>query len=332
MPLKLYPPRKSKNWSIRGTYLNVYVDRTSGTPDKKLAQKELKKIEFDIECGRYAKPAGPTFAEAALKYIKLGKDNRFISNLVEHFKETPLSLINQETIDKAADELYPLASPATKNRQVYTPMSAILAQSKIRLNLTRPKGWNGKRRLFWMTPEQVEKLVNKAYEKDAEFGLFLTFLFYTGVRLSEALDAQIRELNLQESWLRILDTKNGEPRLVHLPPTLVAALSEHPRGLDREGKIFRFGKNGRLYQWLNEASQASGVAIPDGVAFHAFRHTWAASMRRYAGLDTSGLVATGAWKSRTAASFYEHSVQSEEAQRANMLPQIAIRGKLGENC
>lgn len=329
MPLKLKPPRANKtpNWSIRGTYLGQYVDTTAGTADKKIAQKELKKIERDIECGRYAKPVGPTFNDAALKYLKLGKDNRFIDKLVDYFGSMSLSLIDQEAIDKAADELYPLASPATKNRQVYTPMCAILTHSKIRLNLTRPKGGNGERRLFWMTPDQVEKLVNKASERDAEFGLFLAFLFYTGVRLSEALEAQISELNLQESWLRILDTKNGSPRLVHLPPTLVAALAAHPRGFDRQGKIFRFGKNGRLYKWLDAACQASGVIIPEGVAFHAFRHTWAASMRRYAGLDTTGLVATGAWKSRTAASFYEHSVQTEEAQRANLLPQIAMRGK-----
>jgi hypothetical protein len=50
-------------------------------------------------------------------------------------------------------------------------------------------------------------------------------------------------------------------------------------------------------------------------------------MRRYAGLDTTGLVATGAWKSRTAASFYEHSVQTEEAKRADLLPNIVARGK-----
>jgi integrase len=332
MPLKLVPPRKDKspNWSIRGTYLGECVNRTAGTADKKTAQRELKRIEEEIERGRYAKPTGPTFADAALKYLKLGKDQRFIAKLVEYFKETSLSLIDQDAIDKAADELYPLASPATKNRQVYTPICSILMKSKIKLNLDRPEGANGERRLFWMTPDQVGRLVGKASERDAEFGLFLTFLFYTGVRLSEALDAQLNELNLQEGWLRILDTKNGDPRLVYLPPTLVAELASHPRGLDRQGKLFRFTKNGRLYQWLDAACQASGVIIPEGVAFHAFRHTWAASMRRYAGLDTTGLVATGAWKSRQAAAFYEHAVQSEEARRADMIPNIVTRGKAVE--
>ncbi len=50
-------------------------------------------------------------------------------------------------------------------------------------------------------------------------------------------------------------------------------------------------------------------------------------MRRYAGLDTTGLVETGAWRSRQAAAVYEHAIQSEEARRADALPIVwKIRG------
>ena len=43
-------------------------------------------------------------------------------------------------------------------------------------------------------------------------------------------------------------------------------------------------------------------------------------MRRYGGLDTSGLVGTGAWKSPRGAAIYEHVEVSEEAQKAALLP------------
>ena len=41
MPLKLIKPRegKSPNWSIRGTHLKVYVDRSSGTDRQTLARR-----------------------------------------------------------------------------------------------------------------------------------------------------------------------------------------------------------------------------------------------------------------------------------------------------
>src|SRR5689334_11288316 len=128
MPLKLVPPRqgKSPNWTIRGTYLGARIDRTSGTADKRLAAKRLAQIQREIECAAFARPGEPTFAGAALKYIDSGGDDRFILKLAEYFGETPLSRIDQATIDKAAAALYPRASPATRNRQVYTPVSAVL--------------------------------------------------------------------------------------------------------------------------------------------------------------------------------------------------------------
>lgn len=66
------------------------------------------------------------------------------------------------------------------------------------------------------------------------------------------------------------------------------------------------------------------MTIPQGVAFHAFRHSYAAWMRREAGLDTSALVATGRWKDPASARVYEHVEASEEARKADLLP---TRGK-----
>lgn len=105
---------------------------------------------------------------------------------------------------------------------------------------------------------------------------------------------------------------------MHLPPTLVAALANHPRGLERPGeRLFRLVKCGRLYTRLERARKAAGPDLA-GTTFHTLRHTWAAWMRRYGGLDTSGLVATDAWRDRASAARYEHVVASEEARRADL--------------
>jgi integrase len=324
MPLKLIEPRigYSKNWRIRGAYLGHRIDQTAGTPDKKIAAKILARIRDEIECGAFSQPGAPTFASAANKYLDAGGELRFVLKLADHFGETPLARINQAAVDAASLALYPRATPATRNRQVYSPVSAILKAAGVADGLKRPKGARGARRLYWLTPEQASALLATAEARDAEFGLFLAFLLYTGCRLTEALSLQVASVNLSEGWARVLETKNGEPRLVHLPPVMVAALATHPRGLERIGKVFRFGKNGRLYVWLDEAARVAGVEIPRGVAFHAFRHTWGAWMRRYGGLDTTGLVETGAWRSRQAAAVYEHAEQSAEARKADLLPNV----------
>jgi hypothetical protein len=69
------------------------------------------------------------------------------------------------------------------------------------------------------------------------------------------------------------------------------------------------------------ADVLKGVSFPPRqCGFHLFRHTWATWMRRYGGLDTSGLLETGAWRDRSSAARYEHLDATEEAQKANLLP------------
>jgi hypothetical protein len=53
MPLYLRRPRKSPNWSIRGKYLDVAVERSTGTPKKAVAEQQRKKLEGQIERGEY---------------------------------------------------------------------------------------------------------------------------------------------------------------------------------------------------------------------------------------------------------------------------------------
>lgn len=322
MPLKLYPPRagKTPNYAIRGTYYGVVVDRTAGTPDRKKAQKLLARIRDEIERGAYTGKGELTFADAALSYVRNGGETTFLSPLVEHFRTTPIAQIDQAGLDEAAALLYPDASPATRNRQVYTPVSAIFRHAGIDRRWKRPKGAAGERRTEWMTPDQAQRLLDAAEKEDGEFRTFLALLVYTGLRLSEAIWLTCDNVNLPEAYALVPRTKNGAARSLHLPPQLVAELANHPRGLDRGREtVCRFRKNGHLYNLLKRAKTAAGLPV---VTFHTFRHTWATWMRRYAKLDTKGLVGTGAWKDEKSASRYQHVVVTEEAQRADMLPTL----------
>lgn len=334
MPLKLQAPipGSSKNYRIRGTHLGFRVDRSAGTSDAKVAAKllrdEIKRIEAAVLRGP-PKPRGKTFAQGVKTYFLAGGEQRFLAPLMKQLGDIELSEITQEMIDEAALALHPNGTPATRNRQVYSPISAILKANRINLPIVRPKGAKGNARTFYFEPQEAGRLISAASEEDEEFGLFLTVLLYTGLRLSEALSIQVRHLSLTEARAFVETTKNGLPRTVHLPPPLVAALANHPRGYDREGPVFRFFKGSRLYKRLDRAAERAGVFIPDGVSFHAFRHTYGAYLRRYGGLDTSGLVASGAWQSHDAARRYEHTDVSQAARASDAFPAIQISRKFG---
>lgn len=324
MPIKLIPPRKgfSENYYGRGTYLGVFVNRSTQTDRPAVAKRVIKSWERDIERGRLESKGGPTFMSAAVAYMKADGDRRPIAKLIAHFGETPLSDIGQTEIDSAAMTLFPSHSAATRNREVYTPISAVMKHAGIKFSLRRPKGSRGRELQGWLWPEEAERLFLAADAQDPEFGLFVRVLVYTGMRLTEASRRfKIEGLRLSEGFAFIPKTKNGNPRPVHLPPHIVAALANHPRGLDRPGEtVFRFHKGGRLYDMLTAAAKAAGIVMPPRQAFHLMRHTYGTWMRRYGGLDTRGLVGTGAWDSEQSASRYAHTIASEDARRADLLP------------
>jgi integrase len=322
MPLKIVPPRagKSPHYTIRGTYLGRSVNRSSGSGKRAVAQQVLKKIERDIERGSFSEKGEPTFASAAAAYMKAGGERTYLRKLLEHFGDTPLSQIDQAAIDAAAAELYPRGSGATRNRSVYTPCSAVLRGGGARVELRRPKGAQGNKATAWLWPEQAEAIFTEAEKLNKDFAVLLIVLCYTGLRLSEALNLTWNDVRLQDGYAYVPDTKNDEPRAVFLPPVAVAALANVARVEGGGTRVFRFAKGGHIYSLLRVAAGRSGVELPPRSAFHLFRHTWATWMRRYGGLDTTGLVATGAWKSRAAASRYEHTIVTEEARRAVLLP------------
>ena len=296
------------------------MDRSTKTSVRTQAARLLKAWKEDVERGVFRRPGEPTFLDAAVNYMAANGEDRFLERLVEHFGQNPLRQITQQEIDQAAIKLYPKATPATRNRQVHTPVSAILKHAGIELKLRRPKGWRGERKTDWYPQESAFKLFEAADLIDAEFGLFLRYLCYTGLRLSEALTLEVARLELERGFCYVGKTKNGDPRGVHLPVHLVEAFRNHPRGLDRQGeRVFRFRKNGRIYALMNKVKKAAGLKGLPG-KFHIFRHTFGTWMTVHGGLDAEGLVATGVWQNEESARRYRHTVTSDAARRADLLP------------
>lgn len=324
MSIKLIPPRTEAGQTSyygRGTYLGKFVNRSTKTDRPALARKVIRQWEIDIERGRFGKKEAPTFMSAAVAYMKAGGDRRPVGKLMEYFGSKPLDDIEQEAVDVAAIELFPAHSAATRNREVYTPVSAILKHAGVDFKFRRPKGSRGRELTGWLWPEEAERLFDAGRSIDREFGALLVFLCYTGCRLSEALKLKCDDLRLADGEALIRQTKNGDPRRVFLPPVIVAELGNHPRGCERTGeRVFRYAKSGRLYALLEKAADNANVTLPEREAFHILRHTFATWMRRYGGADTKGLIATGAWRSEQSASRYAHTVVTEEARRAVLLP------------
>lgn len=319
MPLSLVAPKpgRTPNYRIRGTYLGIRVDRSAETGEKAKANKLLAAIIAAIERGAFAQKPAMTLAAAVTSYVQAGGEGRFLEPILRFFGEgAAAGEIGQAEADAAAVAIYPRAQPGTRNRQFYTPLCAVLRHAGVNAGIRRPRGAGGQPRTVWLRPAEFERLVEAAACEDLEFAALLTLLVFTGLRLGEALGLRCKDIDLDERQAFCGKTKTGAPRAVYLPPRVITALANHPRGLGRaDARLFRWTKSGELYLLGERFYGAAGVGH-GGAPFHVLRHTYGAMMTR-AGAD---LVATGAWKSASAARVYQHFSFSEEARKADTLP------------
>ena len=312
MPLKLIPPRtgRSPHYGVRGSHLGVHVNRSLKTGDRKLAKRLIKTTEREIE--DFAVTGSiTTFAAAAVAYMQAGGERTYLAPLIKRFGNLPLEAIDQVALDLAAADLYPRASPGTRNRQVYTPVSAILnhARPDRLIRFHRPKEGQGRTR--WLEPDQFELLLANLPRKLKPLAIFLV---YSGCRLSEALSLNWETVNLQQRVAIVPKTKNGTPRAAHLTDRALAALAEIE---PKEGRVFGYRHRWSIgHAWRAGATRAG---LPWATP-HVLRHTWATWMRRYAGADDIALLATGAWKDAKSVRRYSHTMPTEEARRADKLP------------
>lgn len=329
MPLKVTKRHNSPNWYLRGTVCGIPVDETTSTRERQAAEqiriaREAAILQRHIHGSRET----VTFMEAAVLYLDSGGEPRYLANdkrLVNNLGSMPLARIDQAAIDGAARSIYPGSKPSTINRQVYTPVSAVMRYAAKRklcdvVLLDRPRQPAG--RIRWLTPDEAARLIHSAAP---HLQPLLLFLFGTGARLSEALYLNWRDMDLSRAHVTFADTKNNEARGVPLHPSLIAALASLGH---REGAVFR-RPDGAPYVRPKGTKRGGQISTAFGTACrnadienfrpHDCRHTWA-TWYYAANRDLNGLMRLGGWKSERMVLRYAHVNVGELAASIAALP------------
>jgi len=331
MPLKLARRGKSPNYYLRGTVRGHSLFETTGTDDRKAAEAIRIRREGELlNLSIFGPEATVTFEEAAVSYAAEGGETRFLgkfdessgewSLLIGYFGHTIVGKIKQAEVDAAALELYPEAQAATRKRQVYVPVSAVLRHAARKGWCTLPSFRHPrvKRSVTkWSTPERVDQLLPHCTPRLRRLVVFLT---YTGARISEALRINWEnDVSLDRRTVILRRTKNGNPRTVRLPPPLLAELVAVPPD-ERQGRLFGWETRWAVYDPLRAACDSAGVEyLPP---HQQGRHTFATWLRTYAGLDLIGLKEAGGWETLSSVERYAHVVPNESAKAVDRLPPV----------
>ncbi len=291
MPLTLY--KRGHIWHYRGTVAGRRVRGSTKTSDKEVAQRVASRREAQEWKHRIDGPASVlTFAKAASRYLAAGKSDRFLLPVLDYWRDTLVRDINAGAVRRAAIEIYPTHSAATRNRQAIVPTQAVInfaADEELCAHLKVKRFPVVKREKAPATWEWVQAFM--AACKQPHLAALGCFLFLTGARISEALQVRWKDVDLGARTVVIRQGKlGGDERIAHMPPELVVAIANIA---GREGKVFRYSSYDTAKPMWFAAIKRAGIAP---LTFHRCRHGFATGLL-HQGVDPVTVAKRGGWKS-----------------------------------
>ncbi len=157
----------------------------------------------------------------------------------------------------------------------------------------------------------------KLYEaSSSHFKPILLCAYMTGMRRSEIAKLKWKDVELQDGYLHVVETKNGESRTIPIAESLVDTLSIMKKDTNRE-YVFN-SPDGTPYSsstsWKRTWSTTLKLAGIEKCRFHDFRHTFVSNLIVNEKEDFATVMALSGHKDISMLKRYSHT--QEEAKRA----------------
>jgi integrase len=329
MPLKITRRKSTGALTISGIVAGTRIRRRAQSDDPKLAAEEAAALEAELlrTAWHGERRGSRTFAEAVTSYLEAAPRTEStkarVRRLLLALGTARLGEIDQGTVGHLKKTvLRPNASLSTIERGIIVPLRAILRHAHRRGWCDAPMFEIPRRsegRTRYLLPAEAERLLTAAAPHVRPL---LVFLISSGARMSEAIELDWRDLDLQGNRAIFWRTKTGKRRIVVLPPRAVADLATLPH---REGSVFRWettpspkgAKPSRIHTYADRGREEGGhikrawqgairrARLDPELTPHDCRHTWA-SWHYALHKDLLRLKAEGGWSSVTLVERYAH--------------------------
>ncbi|MBL4756637.1 MAG: site-specific integrase, partial [Rhizobiales bacterium] len=211
--------------------------------------------------------------------------------IIKKIGDKNLQDIDQGVVDGLAQELQPGSKNSTRVRHVYVPVIAVLNDPAVKRIVGIHTIEKPPVKQPAVKPATDEHILAVADVSNPRLKAAILFMTYSGCRVSEATSLTTDNVNLREALALLEKTKNGDPRLVPLPPQVVVAMANI---MPKSGQVFGYSSRHGFTTALRRATRRAG--LPWMSPHQIGRHAFAARLLRKK-YDILTVKAAGRWKS-----------------------------------
>ena len=281
--------KKGENYYI-DYYVNGRRKREKVGPSRALAKKALEARKGEIVREKYQLPrkkAAPLFEEFVpvyLNYIKgykksYDRDVSTIKRLLGKFRGKRLDAIHPFLVESYKIERRKQVKPATVNKELgclrHMYNMAIKWDYAEKNPVREVKFFKeNNQRLRYLSQEEASALVEACAP---HLRPVVIVALNTGMRRGEIFHLRWEHVDFGHRWIRVVESKNGESRIIPMNDVVYRTLREQRRQLKADF-VFVNGK-GKPYRNIKyafrKALERAGI---DDFHFHDLRHTFASNL------------------------------------------------------
>jgi integrase len=242
-------------------------------------------------------------ADAAMAYLASGKDSRFIENIVKKWGKKKLRTLKPEWVRAHAKDIYPEAAPATLNRQVITPLQAIINHA-----YQDEDGRQIKIKRFAVDAKKKSAVDSEWHEKFAVHALspgmaaMARFMYETAARISEACRVMPDDVDIAARTVMLTKTKT-KPRLTRvsqqMADMLADLIADGPKTNRSDSKsvngVFGYASRHAVYNGWKTACDRAGIEYAP--PHSSGRVSFATELVVRRGIDPVTAAKMGGWAS-----------------------------------
>ena len=216
--------------------------------------------------------------------------NQFFNYLIEEYKiDTPKNVTFKIVRNWISYLLESGLKPRSVNRKISSLKSYFkflvisnYSDSNPTLKITSPK--TSKRLPVFIEKEKINSLLDTKFFDDNFIGyrdkLIIELFYFTGIRLSELLNISIKDVDFNNSQIKVLGKRNKE-RLIPLTYTLISELKNYINNNNLNSYLFVDENNKKLYSkkvYRIVNKYISKVSSLKKKSPHILRHSFATHM------------------------------------------------------